>query len=433
MSDPYGDFGSIGIGRLRLREALSAASETNGSTGARQLKLTGQEAVPVLTSAHLAAIQDDLPGLVGSFVPVTFTQKTDRNGYWIVSDCQADLMNWNGELVTCTWQLTLNRAGSDTEVDLESRLTGALARVNAYGVTEAERIHVPPIGHYAYYTGSTQPSVLIRQGSDGAMQVYRGIPATINPRYGCPVSAYLLGRSRFLDANGIERDGISFSVRAQNPPTEPSDTLAPSSSLLPESGTVGNWTLHNTLVKVNPVTGGSAGMLNISAYTDGGWHTKTWDITVNGASVGTPDSVTVLRNEPEIVVVRLLRAGNPGRTTVDLTLRRGHRAVEIYVQAAFSSTLAVKLVTAEAGSNAHPGYVVGTSDDADGNRYVVGSASAFTADTVQGGISASSVIAFDAFVGVQAGGLDALDGDQADDLFNHYLSAAAESVGAVLR
>ena len=429
MTD-YGDFGSFQLGRLTLREALSPASETGGSQ-ARQMKLSGQEAVPVLTSAQLSAVQDDLLSMIGSFQPVYFTTKTDRNGYWLLSDAQADLMNWGGELVTCTWQLTLDRQGTDTEIDLESRLSGSLARTNAFGAT-GERYHIPPIGHYGYYTGATQPSVLVRTGSDGAMLVYRGVPTSVNPRYGCPVSAYLGGRVRFLDSHDIERAGTNFSVRPLNPPLEPSSTLTPSSSLVPSSGTANHWTLHNTLVQVTPAASG-AGTLDISAWTGGAWQTKTWSLTLGGQPLGTPDTVSVLRNEPEIIVVRLLRSLNPGRITVDLTLRRGHRAVELYVQASWSTTIALSLASAETGSNAHAGYVVATADDGAGNRYVIGSASTFTANTSQGGITASNVVALDAFVGVQAGGAAAFDGDQADDLWSAYLAAPAETIQAVRR
>lgn len=425
----YGDFGSIALGRLTLREALSVASETGGSSG-RALKLTGQEAIPALTSAQLAAVQDDITGLVGDMVPATFTVKADRNGYWLVTDAQADLMNWQGELVTCTWQLTLTRVGSDTEVDLESRLSGSLARSNTFGVT-GERVHCPPIGHYGYYTGPTIPSVLVRTGSDGAMLIYRGVPTGINPRWGCPVSTYLAGRVRFLDAHGIERSGTAFPVRPLNPPLVPAEDLTPSSTLVPAAGAATVWTLHNTLVKVTPATTG--GTLIISAWTGGAWRDKTWDVVIGGISLGIPDTITVLRNEPEIVVVRLLRSQNPGRATIDLTLRRGHRAVEVYVQAATSTTVKLVLTSAETGTNANAGYVTATSDDSDGNRYVIGSANTFTADVVNGGISNTSTTALDAFIGVQAGGAAALSGDTAADLFKAYVGAPSETVQAVRR
>lgn len=429
MSSVYGDFGSFQLGRMTLREALSTASETGGGGQARQLKLTGQEAVPVLTSAQLSAIQDDLPGLIGSFLPVSFTNKSDRNGYWTVSDAQCDLMNWNGEVVTCTWQLTLDRMGTDTEIDLESRLTGSLARQNVYGIT-GERIHIPPIGHYGYYSGSTQPGVVVRTGSDGAMLVYRGLPTDTNPRWGCSVLTYLAGRVRFLDAHDIERSGVAFSVRPLTPALATSTTLVPTTTLTPSSGAATHWTLTNGLVQVTPAASG--GVLDIGVYSGGTWNLKRWDVQVGGHSIGTPDTVTVLRNEPEIVVVRLLRDESPGRVTVDLTLRRGHRVVELYVQNPWSTTITLALSTPEAAT-VGSGYARATSNDGAGNRFVVGSASAFTTDTVNGSITATSVVGVDAFIGVEIGGATALAGDKSSDLFAAYLGAPAETVQAVRR
>jgi hypothetical protein len=426
----YGDFGSFTIGRLTLREALSAASETSGTSG-RQLKLTGQEAVPILTSAQLAAIQDDLPGMVGSFVPVYFDNKSDRNGYWMLTDAQCDLMNWNDELVTCTWSMTLDRMGSDTEIDLESRLTGTLTRDNDWGAT-GERVHIPPIGHYGYYSGSTQPGVIVRTGSDGAMLVYRTVPTNVNPRWGCSVQTYMMGRVRFLDAHNIERGGTAFSVRPLVPPLTPDTDLVPNTNLVLSSGAALNWTLTNSLVQVTPAASG--GLIDVAAYTGGTWQTKRWDVLIGGTSMGAADTVTVLRNEPEIVVVRLLRSGTPGRITVDLTLRRGHRVVELYVQNTYSTTVKLALSTPEAGTlAATPGALRASVNDGAGNRYVVGSASTFTADIANGAVSASSVVAFDAFIGVEVGGLSALPGDTALDLFAAYLGAPAETVQAVRR
>jgi hypothetical protein len=396
-------FGTINLGRLALREALSAASET-GSASGRTMKITGQEAIPGLTVAQLAAAQDDLPGMVGSVVPVRFTDKSDRNGYYQVTDAQADLMNWTGELVTCTWSTTLLRIGTDTEVDLESRLTGASARNNSFAAT-GERTHSPPIGHYAYWSGPTQPSVVTRTGSDGAQIVYRGLPVTANARWGCTVGNYGNGRCRFVDGNTLERAGINFSVAGSG------------------------WNINNGLIQVKPGTG----VLSVGSWTAGAWAAKTWDILIGGTSLGVPTTATVLRNEYETTVVRLLwTQAAPGRVTADLTIRRGSRLVELYIQPEFSSTIKVVRQVTEAGT-AGTGYVRATANDAGGNRFVVGSAKTFTNDLTLGGISVTSAVTLDAFIGVELAGSSAVSGDQAAQLYAQYLGQPAETVQAVRR
>lgn len=399
-------YGTVQVGRLALREALSPFDDkVNASNNIRTITITGQESLPPLTAVQIARIQDDVPELMGAIVPVTFTSKDDRNGYYQVRDVGAKLMSWTGEVITCDWNLTLERFGTDTEVDLESRLSGASARNNSFSAT-GERWHAPPIGHYAYWSASTQPSTVTRTGADGAMTVYRGVPMSVNPRWGCPVGQYLAGRVRFLDANGLERTGSNFTT--------------------PASG----WELNNALVRVRPLT--SSGVLEVSAYTGGGWQAKSWDLLSGGVSIGAVDTVTVLHNEPEMIVIRLLRAQSPGRIAVDVTLRRGSRLAELYVQASFSSTLKVVRATTEAGTSA-TGYVRATANDGAGNRYIVGSALTHTADTTNGGISLASTTTLDAFIGVIAAGSSAVAGDQAGDLYSQYLGSPSELVTAVRR
>jgi hypothetical protein len=368
------------------------------------MKLTGQEAVPGLSTAQLAAIQDDLPGLVGAVLPVTFTNKADRSGYFQVSDAQSDLMNWTGEMITATWSTTLLRIGTDTEVDLESRLTGATARNNSFAAT-GERTHAPPIGHYAYWSGPTQPSTVTRTGSDGAMTVYRGLAVTANARWGCAVGNYGGGRCRFVDSSSLERSGLNFTVAGSG------------------------WNVNNGLIQVKP----GAGVLSVGAWTSGAWAAKTWDVLIGGTTLGVPTAATVLRNEYETIVVRLLwTQASPGRVTADLTIRRGSRLVELYIQPEFSTTIKVVRQVTEAGT-AGTGYVRATSNDANGNRFVVGSAKTFTNDLTLGGISVSSSVAMDAFIGVELAGSSAVSGDQAAQLYAQYLGMPAETVQAVRR
>ncbi|MEV8439188.1 hypothetical protein AB0425_17575 [Actinosynnema sp. NPDC051121] len=399
-------FGTVQVGRLPLREASTPFDDKiNASSGVRTVSISGQEALPPRTLAEIVRYQDDVNGLMGALVPVTWTDKSSRDGYYQVRDVGAKLMDWQGEVITCDWNLTLERHGTDSEVDLESRLGGAATRNNSFAAT-GERWHAPPIGHYAYWTGSTQPSTVTRTGADGAMTVYRGVPGDVAPRWGCPVGSYLNGRVRIVDADDLERSGTECPLAAAD------------------------WELHNGLVRVRPLS--SSGVLEVSAYTGGAWRAKSWDMLAGGGSLGAADAVTVLHNEPELVVLRLLWSQAPGRVTADVTLRRGSRFAELYVQAAFSTTLKVVLATPEAGT-AGTGYVRASANDGDHNRFIVGSALTHTADTANGGLSLAATTTLDAFVGVIADGSSAVAGDQAADLYAQYLGAPAESVTAVRR
>lgn len=366
------DWGSIQLNRTLLRETFTAAE--TGIT--RALDLDGQESTPPLTRAVLVATHDNINALDGdSPIAVTFTDKPERNGYYQVKACGSTITEERGDRVIANWKVGLDRLGSSGEIDLQSRLTGAV-RLNDFGLT-GERWQAPPIGHYAYYTGSSSPTGMTRTTSDGPITVYRSIPPAASPRWGCAPTDYLKGRVRVTDtAAGLEVDGTQRPVPA------------------------GAWALSNGLVNVVPTV--SAGVLDVQAYADGGWRSKLWTITVGGAAVAAWDAATLLRNDLEHVVLRLTASRSPGRVTLDLALRRGARSVEGYLQSGSSSTLAVTLAAPETNTSfAASGYVTATSDDADGNQFAAGSARSFTAHA-NGGVSKASATGLDFWIGTTA-------------------------------
>jgi hypothetical protein len=396
-------YGLITAGRLPLREDFPA-----GLTG-MAMTLKGQESSPPLTLLELERRREDLLGLVDDTIPVTFTSKARLSGFYRVQSAKADLVNWaDHAVVTLDWTLELVRLGTEFELDHESRLSGPLTRNTSHAVT-GERWLAPPVGHYGFWAGTSTPPAVTRTGVDGAMLVYRDVPAT-HPRWGTTPGGMLAGRVRFLDSDATERTGTNFTPAATG------------------------WELANGLVRVRPLTAG--GVLEVAAWDPGAgsWETKTWDVTAGGVSLGAPRSVTLLRNQLEAVVVRVLwgTSAGPGRTTVDLTLRRGSRFVELYVQNATSTTLAIVRAAAEVAT-AGTGYVRATADDAAGNRYVLGSAQAFTTDLVAGGISKAATLTLDAFVGVALAGGAAVAGDQPDQLMAQYLGSPGEFVVPVRR
>jgi hypothetical protein len=419
-ADP--EYGSVLVGRVVLREATELATESwSGSD--RVLAITGQESNPPQTPVELAQLQDDLLSLPGRFVPVIFTNKADRNGYYWVQDAAADLTNWgDNDVITCRWKVTLARAGSDSDLDVESRMSGSATRNNSFGAT-GTRWHSPPIGHYSYYAGGgVVPSIVTRTGSDGAQAVYLGLTPTVNPRWGCAVADYPKGRVRFLDSDSTERSGITLSL-----------------------GPTG-WALHNGLCRVtlagaagvsgsNGTIGASGvGVLNVAAWDGGAWAGKDWDLLRDAASLGAPLGCTLLRNDYEAVLVRLMWQNNPGpgRTDLDILLRRGARFAELWMQSSTSATCRIARATVEVGTSTS-GYVTATSNDADGNKYFLAGAGSFTADTGNGGASRSSSTGGDFAVGAVLGGSSAVTGDVAADLYKQYLGAPSERVQGVRR
>lgn len=368
----YG-WGDVQLSRIPLRETFTV-TESGGED--RSLDLEGQESYPPLTRAQVIARHDGINSLIpGQAIPVAFTDKPERNGYYLVKSSGAAYSEHLNERVTTDWKVSLERIGSDAETDLQSRLTGAV-RLNDFGLS-GERWHAPSIGHYGYYTGTTNPTTMTRTGADGAITVYRGVPANVSPRWGCLPTGYLNGRVKVTTTGSQEVYGVDVPLAATG------------------------WALSNGLVNITP---SASATLDVQAYTGGAYRSKLWNASVAGSasSITSWDGATLLRNDPEMCILRLVKGLNPGRATLDLILRRGSRFVEGYLQTGTSATLAVYRASLETNTSfAASGYVTATADDSDGNVFAIGSARTFTAHT-NGGVTKAAATALDFWIGAVA-------------------------------
>ena len=206
-------WGTLQLGRLTVREGFTADAAMNASTGLRTLTVTGEESSPPLELWQVYQRQEDLLGLLGRYIPVSFTDKTDHNGFYRVVDANAGgLTNWGNEVVKFSWQVQMERVGPANGVDVSSRLTG-VARTNDFGLS-GERWHAPAASAYGYFTGvGSQPSGSVQRpvADGGALTVYRGVPASASPRWGTSEAAYQRGRVRVL-VGGQERVAVNVAA-----------------------------------------------------------------------------------------------------------------------------------------------------------------------------------------------------------------------------
>ncbi|GAA3251704.1 hypothetical protein [Nonomuraea helvata] len=389
------------LGRLTLREtqAFSESAYQGWS-----MHISGVEVCPMVTRDEVWARFDGALGVQGALVPVVFEEKTERNGYYTVLSSSGEVLDRKRQNITeISWKISLQRHGPDTDVDLESRLIGA-TRQNDFGQV-GERWSAPSIGAYGYYTGATLPGVLTRVGADGPITVFRGVPAGVNPRWGCAVEHYLRGRVKIL-TGGTERVGTGHPLQASQ------------------------WELTNGLVRVRPLN--SSGSLEVASFTNGRWRGKRWWVQVGAEQITRWESAGVLRNDLEQCVIRLTAVRSPvGRAYLDLTVRRGSRIVECWLQRGDSGPMSVFLADPETLTDS-TSYATRSSDDADGNRVAVGSARNFDLHT-SGGLTRTNATSMDCWLGVVAGGGSAVNGDRATDLQAQYIGALPEIVAAVRR
>lgn len=398
--------GTLQVGRLTVNENFTISDQVNATTGEASVSLTGREIYPGVSEAVVIARQEDFISMLGRSLPVTFSVKSTNDGFYEVKDVGANLTKWPGEATWLDWSLSLIRIGPENAVDQESRVS-PVVRANDFSLT-GERWLAPPPAHYAWYSGTNPSGAVTRtlSNGEGSIKVYRGVPANFNPRWGVTPAGYLAGRSRVL-VGGVERTGVAFRI---------SDPMT--------------WQLSNGLLRITPLASG--GLINIEAWDGTQWEAKAWNVVV-GSNISAFESVTVLRNDFEMVTIRLVDSLSPGRTLLDLTLRRGARFVECFLQTMTSATLGAHLQTNETTTNnAASGYVVATSNDAAGNKFVAGSARTFTGDTT-GGLTKATSTSMGFFLGVVLNGSSAASGDAATDLRDQYIGAMSETVAAVRR
>lgn len=416
---------SSGFGEIRVNRVYVIEEENIKEDNEGNLSLAGQESSPPSTVALVTFLHGQINAMqTGMVIPVTFRDKSSRDGFYQIGNVDmtalggtttatttSELKNYQGEVATADWTISLIRGGAHTEVDLQSRLTGAV-RLNDYAQA-GERWHAPAIGHYSYQTGLTDVSSWVdRTSADGTVRVYRGIPTGAQPKWGCTPTNYFGGRCRITDTLEVSTENELEGVNRQLSTT--------------------GWTLSNGLVNVTGTA--SPGIIDVQSYSGGAYHSNTWNIQRNAVNLQAWQSVTILRNTFEHCIIRLTAniVNAPGRVTVDLSLRRGSRFVEAYMQSSSSATLGLGPVVSQ-GSTLGTGWVIYNSNDANGNKPIVGSARSFTGNVATGGFTKASVTSMDFYIGAVISATSPASGDAAADLQNQYIGTLPESTYIVRR
>lgn len=409
VDTPHQSYHSSGFGELFIDRVYVVEKEKLTESNDGKLSLAGQESYPPSPLPLVTFLHGNIIGLQeGKMVPVTFRDKDERDGYYEIGNVGSDLTNYqNGDVVTADWTVELKRIGSDSEVDLQSRLTGAV-RANDFSLS-GTKWHAPAIGHYAYYTGSTIPTSVNRATSDGDITVYLNVPNDVSPRWGCTATNYRGGRVRVFDTREVstenEVEGIDRRISASG------------------------WRLFNGLLNIYPT--GTNGNINVSYWDGTSYIDSIWSLQRGFVTLNTLDSATILRNDYEQCVIRLVskQATGGGRTTVDLALKRGSRFVEVYMQNSTSTTLRVGPV-ANTPSTTGTGYQIANSGT---HRMACGSARTFISNDTNGGIYRNNDVKADFWIGPVMNAASPATGDSVTNLRDQYIGSMPEIVYAVRR
>lgn len=410
LPSPHESYHSAGFGELFIDRVYVIEKEKATEANDGKISLAGQESYPPSPRELVTFLHGQLSGMQeGKMIPITFRDKDERDGYYEVGNVSSDLTNYqNGDVVTADWTFEAKRIGSESEVDLQSRLTGAV-RANDFSLS-GTKWHAPAIGHYAYHTGATIPSSVNRTTSDGDIVTYIGLPNNTSPRWGCTPVNYRGGRVRIFDSLEVSEDNEVEGINRRLSNNE--------------------WMLFNGLMRIVPSTT-SPGHINFSYYDGTSFQDNWWHLQRNFVTLTEWDAATILRNDYEQCVLRLVtkQATGGGRTTVDLALKRGSRFVEGYMQNSTSTSLRIGPDNSTP-STSGSGYQVATSGT---HRVACGSARTFVVNNSAGGIHRTSTTSFDFWIGPVINAASPQTGDSVTEMRDQYIGSMPEIVYAVRR
>ena len=377
-------------------------------------------------------------GMVGNpdedAFPVVWSAESKWDGFYTEIDASWDWVNdGSGRVSVANWSITGRRLTSGTGDSANLELTNyLLVRTNGHGTTSGSTINtlIPPAWTDFEQRSVTMSTPFYRYASNGQMTFSRatvGSATTQTVGIGLPASGYYGG-------------ACSLEFRADD------DVWYPWVGVTVPAGSAGKWRMSSDCFRIEPSD--TVGSLKASVYNGTSWETTEFQGNhyTAGAhmAVGIAASTTawlapfILRNSPDCVVLSTVStATNLMRVRTTITLRRGAHHAEISMRSPSgrpgvrftTATASTALATATAG-------VVGTSNDANGNRLVLMSASSCLNDTTNGRVyvddaTANAVHVFG--VGVEYDGTSAVTGNSAASLLAQFLVPGAYQTRVVAR
>jgi hypothetical protein len=409
--------GALTIGRVGLDLDLEATDLRLTSRQDSLLQIRGE--VAPANSGEATSIRDELSKMAdeGLILPVTLSSDPTIDGFYELSDVTLDvgIASLSGYY---PFRASLRRLGSEGKIAIESRLTVGL-RSNDHSInfgTSEPFWSAADIGDNTVELGAASGLTTLNRSASGSLTIviYRDVPNTLlSIIHGQDAGNYYSG------AAVVEVGATLRVVSGRDSENQPM-----------------NWRLSNGLIRVSP--DGTNGRLSVEHFDGTVWETaKVYTLEEGGAEIGQWDYLAILRNDPAAVTIRLVeRQAGAAPVYLDLTLRRGSRFIEGYLarqKDTATTSWNVEHTTAEAGTSL-TGALRATANDADGNRYVIGSSKTMTKDTTQGGIApTTNATNFPFFIGSAVAGSGAVAGDTPADLVNQYHGYLTETLTAVQR
>ena len=378
---------SIYLGRAGRDSGLPLNSPTFWSVNGDRVEAAG--ALTATSATLLKILRAQVNGLADNpdepVIAVNWAGDSTVDGYYEVLDAAVPMPARGLAALKLDWRVRLRRIA--VYPDLNSLMVGNAVRANAHSIAKGSTVPWWAVPDDATMDYIPSASSATRSAESGTVKVWYRTDGTIlynrTNRWQCNASDFYDGACK------VELyDGTSFY------------TLV--GQRLPNTSPLAGWRITNGLVRVS--YGSGDGLLKVEHYISGAWSvSKTYKLTVTTTptTIGTFRTVTVKRNSPEVVTIRLgLDQENgavPAAVTVDLTLRRGALWVEgvmsrtAEIVSYLANQMGVYRNSAEAATAITSG-IRATSADAQGGKYWISTSLAKTNDLTQGGFYVSSAV-----------------------------------------
>lgn len=394
--------GRVGLDGVTLRSPNAAVGSVR-QDGDR-LTIRGTLADPSgslgLTSTKARAQRAQILGLVGNIdedvIPVTDTENPHIDGYYAVIGTSVDDPEDPARQVYFPYTVDLLRLPGWQAPLFEVQCSGAL-RSNVHSITTSTAlgwVGYPASASAVRFVRASAATAVTEYGASGNNVI--GLYATGSNLY-TETLLYSVAASDFYDCACEIRTGSRVASSSAPDVTDHRVVVGRQVPNLPTA-----WMISNDLVRVLPGPNNGEiliGQWQDSAHTPAGadsWTYKAYKVIKDGSggtTTGDGDTITVLRNSPECVSVRIwFDHGSQVASYTDFTVRRGSPVVEgCSVIIGTNATLAHGFgrFSTEATSSA-TGGIIATSDDANSNKFRIRSPQTVTANNTNGFIYLSS-------------------------------------------
>lgn len=331
--------------------------------------VTFRGAILAANNAELRARTQQLLGMVDNddevAFPATWTVDPNVDGYYAVRDVSVAPVGVEGGDVA-RFAVNARRIG-DYAHPLAEALVSSVIRSNAHSIASGNsHLVVPPTTDFPGSWHASSTSVYPYSEDGRLVRNFRAAPVSwTSLTYGVAPADWYKGSSRVSLSYG----GTYYPVVGKQIPR------------------VSSVRVQNANFRVDV---SSAGVFTLGLYVDPAWESSPSFVIRQVSTYDSLASVKVLRNSPELVVVRLgfdsRSVGTAPGGTVDVALHRGHQTACCLLtpwSPGTSQTASIRATTPTA-CTAVTGGIEQTSADAAGNKWFILSTPASTDDLTNG-------------------------------------------------